>query len=176
MAENAHVLVVYESMFGNTGEVAEAIAEGMRSAADVEVVRVDAAPAHLPAGTDLLVVGGPTHAFSMSRSSTRTSAVEQGTVVMPIEAGIRDWLDTLRPENGAAVPVASFDTRVTKVRRLPGSAAKAAAKALKRDGFKLLVPPASFYVEDMTGPLSEGELDRARSWGKNLMDRLVPRS
>jgi hypothetical protein len=173
MSEKAVSLVVYESMFGNTERVAGAIAEGLRSKARVELVRVDQAPRVLPAGLELLVVGGPTHAFSMSRAGTRSGASEQGAVVMPVEAGIREWLDQLRQEGGPAT-VATFDTRVTKVRRLPGSAAKAAAKVLRRRGFKSLAASASFFVEDSLGPLSEGELDRARAWGRGLAAQLWP--
>ena len=89
MSENAQALVVYESMFGNTEQVAEAIGEGLRSKVEAEVVRVDRAPEVLPDSLDLLVVGGPTHAFSMSRPGTRESASAQGTVVMPSQVGIR---------------------------------------------------------------------------------------
>ena len=173
MSEKVHAFVVYESMFGNTERIAKAIGEGLGSTVEVELVRVDQAPKVLPADLELLVVGGPTHAFSMSRSSTRDSASAQGTIVMPSQIGIREWLDQLRHEKGAPV-VATFDTRVTKVRRLPGSAGKAAAKVLRRNGFKLLAKSASFFVEDSLGPLSDGELDRARAWGESLAAQLRP--
>lgn len=166
-------LIVYESMFGNTEQIAEQIGEGLRTIADVRLIRVDQAPANLPADLDLLVVGGPTHAFSMSRASTRDSASTQGHVVMPRETGIREWLDGVRHDQGAPL-VATFDTRVTKVKKLPGSAAKAAGKVLRRHHFEPLVQPTSFFVEDSLGPLAEGELERARSWGEELASRLVP--
>ena len=67
-------LVVYESMFGNTRAVAEAIAEGLGSA---EVVEVSAAPVVLPVDLELLVVGGPTHVHGMSRRRTREDAAQQ---------------------------------------------------------------------------------------------------
>jgi len=127
--------VVYESMFGNTEKVARAIREGLEQAVDTELARVDRCPATVPAGVRLLVVGGPTHAFSMSRASTRAEASSQGDVVMPPETGIREWIDGLDPPDGRVV-VATFDTRVTKARRLPGSAAKAAARALRRRGVR----------------------------------------
>jgi hypothetical protein len=173
MSGKTAVVVVYESMFGNTQRVAEAISEGLRSTLTVELLRVDQAPDVLPAEVQLLVVGGPTHAFSMSRSSTRGSASAQGTVVMPVETGIREWLGQLRHEDRAAV-VATFDTRVAKARRLPGSAAKAAAKVLRRQGFTSLAGSASFYVDDSPGPLSEGELARARAWGRSLAAQVRP--
>jgi hypothetical protein len=174
MNEKLRVLIVYESMFGNTEQIAEAIADGLRATADVTLARVDQAPATLPEDLDLLVVGGPTHAFSMSRPGTRDSASAQGHVVMPVELGIREWLDRLQPGPQRAPVVATFDTRAGKVRRLPGSAAKAADKVLRRHHFEHLGQPASFFVEDSAGPLTGGELERARAWGEDLAGRLAP--
>ena len=175
MSGSGRALLVYESMFGNTEKVARAIGEGLRSRLEVDVVRVDQAPAVLPADLALVVVGGPTHAFSMSRTSTRVSASTQGATVMPLETGIREWLDGLRQDDEPP-QVASFDTRISKVRRLPGSAAKAAAKVLRRRGFKAIVGRESFFVDDTVGPLSSGELERARQWGIQLAAQLRPAS
>ena len=80
--------------------------------------------------------------------------------------GEREWLEALGSTGPA---VATFDTRVDKVRHLPGSAAKAAAKLVRRSGHDLAARPESFYVADMAGPLVEGELDRARRWGESLV-------
>ncbi len=66
-------LVVVESVFGNTRAVAEAIAAGLADRMTVRVVDVADAPTAVT-GLDLLVVGGPTHAFGMSWSATRRSA------------------------------------------------------------------------------------------------------
>ena len=57
--------------------------------------------------------------------------------------------------------VAVFDTRIDKVRHLPGSAAKRAARVLRSHGFEVLDRPTSFYVADLKGPPNDGELDRA---------------
>ena len=72
------------------------------------------------------VVGGPTHAFSMSRTSTREDAVQRGARPGHEARGIREWLQAMPLSHH--LDVATFDTRVSKVKRLPGSAAKAAAK------------------------------------------------
>jgi hypothetical protein len=160
-------LVVYESMWGNTEKVARAVAGGLQAWCPVEVRDVAAAgPGDLD-GVDLLVVGGPTHAFSMSRPTTRRDAVEQGAPAGHEERGIREWLDGL-PE--ARVDVATFDTRVGKVRHLPGSAARKAAKQVRRRHLGRVVDTEGFCVGDVAGPLLEGELDRARSWGSGLLD------
>jgi len=69
-------VVVYESMYGNTHQVAEAIGAGLRSSFEVSVVPVSEAGPAVLADADLLVVGGPTHVHGMSRTSTRKAAVE----------------------------------------------------------------------------------------------------
>ncbi len=58
-------LVVYESMFGNTEAVARAVAGGLSGSMEVEVYEVSRAPSPVTGPIDLLVVGGPTHAFSL---------------------------------------------------------------------------------------------------------------
>ncbi|TDD60693.1 flavodoxin family protein [Kribbella antibiotica] len=161
------VLVVYESMFGNTEMVAEAIADGLRAGAEVELVEVGAAPAKLGSALDLLVVGGPTHAFGMTRPSTRTDASTKGPVVMSPDIGMREWIGALADRQGR-VTTATFDTRMIKGSRLPGSAARGAARLLRRRGFPMLVPPESFYVEGVLGSLLDGETGRAQRWGKDL--------
>jgi flavodoxin len=166
-------LVIYESMFGNTKRVATAVADGLRESLDVEMVEAGKAPASLLDGVDLVVVGGPTHAVSMSRQSTREDAVRQGAKADPHVYGIREWIDLL--EAGPhSTKVATFDTRVGRVRHLPGSAAKAAAKGMRRQGYTLLEKPHSFFVQDTEGQLFDGELDRARAWGAQLAASLTP--
>jgi len=160
-------LVIYESMWGNTRAVAEAVARGMGS--DVPVVEVGEAPSPLPTDVDLLVLGGPTHAFTMSRPATRRDAVQKGAPPGHEDRGIREWLEA--QEGRDSVDVATFDTRVAKVRRLPGSAAKAAARVARQHHLGRLVDTESFYVEDMEGPLIDGELERARDWGASVLSR-----
>jgi flavorubredoxin len=72
------IRIVYESMFGNTHEVAEAIGDGVRRAqpdADVQCVAVADASPGLIKSTDLLVVGGPTHIRGMSSGFSRKMGV-----------------------------------------------------------------------------------------------------
>ncbi|SEH02673.1 Flavodoxin [Nonomuraea solani] len=160
-------LVVYESMFGNTKQVAEAVAEGLATRLRTEVVEVGAAPARVGPEVGLLVVGGPTHAFSMSRASTRKSAAQQSTQPLVSQGnGVREWLAVLGTAS-AALASAAFDTRVAKP-RMPGSAARGIAKRLRRLGVKAAAPAQSFYVTGTEGPLVAGELERARQWGESL--------
>jgi hypothetical protein len=161
-------LVVYESMFGNTARIAEAIGDGLGRHLEVRLQSVTEQGGDVVA--DLLVVGGPTHAFSMSRASTRQDAVKQGAGSDP-SFGLREWLEGLPMSEGARL--ATFDTRVEMVRRVPGSAAKAAAKAATKRGYRLLTRPESFYVEDTPGPLLDGEVHRAVVWGSQLGAAMV---
>ena len=158
-------LVVFESMFGNTETIARAIGEGIESSMHADVVEVGAAPDTVPADVTLLVVGGPTHAFSMSWPTTRRDAAQRVTAVVSRDRGIREWLGGL-PGAAPATEAATFDTRVTT--RVTGSAARAASRRLDRLGYPLVAAPASFRVSDVTGPLIGGEIDRAREWGKGL--------
>src|SRR3954454_12432579 len=102
-----NVFVVYESMFGNTAEVARAIARGAAASRCAEVHDIASVEVE---GADLLIIGGPTHALSMSRPSTRHGAVEQGSEPSLEDVGLREWLAAL-PVHVTA-PVATFDTRV----------------------------------------------------------------
>jgi hypothetical protein len=162
-------LVVVESMFGNTRAIADAVAEGLRESVPVDVVTVADAPATVPDDVALVVVGGPTHAFGMSRPGTRESAVTQGATADPV-IGVREWLEAL-PDRYDHLRAAAFDSRVNKA-FVPGSAARGAAKRLRRLGFRLLAAPESFFVADVAGPLLPGELDRAREWGRTLAGQL----
>ncbi len=157
-------LVVFKSMFGNTQTIAEAIADGLSASVDVEVVEVGHAPTTIDDGVALLVIGGPTHAFGMSRPGTRRSAAEQAQRdVVSTGIGLREWLAGI--EGGSsAVAAAAFDTRADKP-RLPGSAARAAGNRLRRLGFATAAHAESFYVGGVDGPLIEGEIERARRWG-----------
>jgi hypothetical protein len=163
-------LVVYESMYGNTRSIASAVAEGLSGRMTVDLVEVADAPTAVDA--DLLVAGGPTHAFSMSRPNTRQSAAEQadGHELVSRGPGLREWLAEAGP-GLRGMPATTFDTKITKG-HLPGSAARSAQKRLRRFGCRIISPAHSFTVLGMTGPLGDGELDRARQWGADLAGTL----
>lgn len=166
-------VVVYESMWGNTARIARAIAEGIGSDLDVHLVDVSHAPPAPGPAIALLVVGGPTHAFSMSRANTRADARRQGAPEpRGQDIGLRDWISAL-PEPPHGQQLVTFDTRVGRVRHLPGSAAKAAARLAHARGYPRFAPSESFYVNDVSGPLLDGETTRANHWGHQLAAQLV---
>ena len=167
-----NVLIVHESMFGNTHAIASAIADGLHDGrspgdGDVRLVHVEDAPTVIADDVDLLLVGGPTHALGMTRPKTREDAATKGATAA--REGVREWIQsaTPRPE----LPVVTFDTRV-HVKMLPGSAASAAAKALRHHGFDRAERGETFWVQGTDGPLEAGELDRARAWGAELASRI----
>ncbi len=166
-------VVVYESMYGNTHQIADAIADGLRSTVDdVSVAPVHEADATLVDGADLLVVGGPTHVHGMSRESTRTAAVtaaekpESGLSVDADAAGpgVRGWLASLP---ALELPAAAFDTRMDGPAILTGRASKGIAKELRHHGASLVAEPESVLVTKDTH-LEPDEADRARRWGTEL--------
>jgi len=166
-------LVVYESMFGNSEQVARAIGAGLAENMEVDVTAVATAPAVVPPDVSLVVIGGPTHALSMSRRSTREDAVKQGAKAAP-GVGLRDWLAAL-PDHAGAATVTTFDTRASKARHLPGSAARSAARSARQHGFAHVDRGESFYVDDIAGPLLAGEVERATAWGRELAGALASR-
>lgn len=178
------IAVVYESLFGNTRTVAEAVAEGAREAdpdANVTVLPVAEATPDRIDRAGLVIVGGPTHMLGMSRASSRqkaADAVEQKAAgpgpAAPVAAvtggpGIREWLDTL-PRQGPGHRAAAFDTRLPF--RLAGGAAPSIARKLRRHGYTVVTGPKGFVVDESAGPLRAGEQDRAKAWGAGLVRQL----
>jgi flavodoxin len=165
-------LVVYESMYGNTAAVGDAIAASLRSEGlEVEAGLVSKFDPDETADVDVLVVGGPTHVHGMSRSNTRKTAVEDEKNTFPdrtVEPGLRDWVEHLPP--GAGRLAAAFDTRIDKPVILTGSAAKGIGRRLERRGFRLVGGPECFFVSTQNR-LLDGEVERATNWAKEVAER-----
>jgi hypothetical protein len=166
-------VVVYESMYGNTHLVADAVATGLRAEAhDVVVAPVDEANAKLLSEADLLVVGGPTHAHGMSRENTRKAAVDAARkdgsdLALDPDAegpGLRAWFDT---SDDLAMKAAAFDTRIKAPAALTGRASKGIAKRLRDRGCTLVAEPMSFLVTK-DSHLVDDEVTHARQWGTRL--------
>lgn len=177
------VVIVYESLYGNTRRVAEAIAAGAAAASGPASVRLlnatDAGPDDAQ-DADLLIVGAPTHALRLPTPGSRNNApaaafpppevpveVAPGsTLLWSAPPGVREWLATLhRAAPGAGA--AAFDTRLPNP--LAGGAARPITRSLRRHGYSLIARPQGFVVKGSRGPLRNGEQERARTWGANLL-------
>jgi hypothetical protein len=169
-------VVIYESMFGNTHEVAERIGAGLRADAavdEVEVISVGEAIGRILSDIDLVVVGGPTHAHSVSWPKTRKAASDQAAKEPGLQLdpradgpGLREWLHGLpHREHGCA---AAFDTRMDGRVLITGRASKGIARRLDKHGFVVVDDPESFLV-DRQNRLIRGEADRAEEWGQALV-------
>jgi hypothetical protein len=164
------VVVVYESLYGNTREIAEAVARGLRDRAEVTLVSVAQVESAQLEDADLLVVGGPTHVHGMTSSRSRKGALDDARkrdLPAPAleETGLREWLEQIDTATRRAGAV--FDTRIGKPKLLTGSAARGIADRLRGHGYEV-VGEESFIVEGTAGPLREGELERASEWGRGL--------
>lgn len=141
-----NALVVYEAMWGNTREITEGVVAGLEQYAEVTTVDVTEAPSTVPVGVDLVVVGGPTHAF---------------------DGQLRAWLDQI-PASTTAPVFALFEERLGITRALPHGAGRKAAKSLADRGHQIIAEPHSFYVHSHNGPLESGERCRASLWGERV--------
>lgn len=144
--------VVYDSAYGNTKAVADAVVQGLKPLRAAAVAVADFDPATLSAG-DLLVLGSPINGWRPTPKIT--------------ELLTRLGNGQLRGINAAA-----FDTRVRFF--IHGDAARKMTKLLKEAGATIISDPAPFYVRGTEGPLRSGELEKAASWAKTLDAALRP--
>lgn len=155
-------LIVYDSVFGNTRLIALAIGKGLATnATNVEVKAIGEVDSSAIEGVTLLVVGSPTRGFRATPA-------------------IMEWIKSLPGNALASMKAAAFDTRIPEATlkknwflRLLGPMVKYAvdpiAKDLQARGVRGEIPKSWFYVAESEGPLLDGELDRARAWGKGLI-------
>jgi hypothetical protein len=167
-------LIVYESMFGNTRDIAWGIAKGLAPALPADVVNVGEAPSEPGPEVQLLIVGAPTLLFGLSTPRTRAAAANRAGHPFPVaDVGVREWIEAM-PHAPGRRDALTFDTRL-RVQGLPGSAAKSAAKRLGRRGYRMLWPSRSFIVTHPNGALDQPEIERAQLWGRWIADGIEMR-
>jgi flavodoxin I len=146
------VLVVYDSVYGNTKAIAQAIGDALSG--DVQVLHVDEVNAGDLQTVDLLLIGSPTHGS------------------LPTEA-VQGLIDKLGPPASEDARVATFDTRLSWIflERWGGFAAPKMADKLREKGWTLAGTPQGFIVRGLKkGPLKRGETDRAAAWARGLVE------
>ncbi len=143
-------VIIYDTKFGNTERIAQAIARGAGARGSVRVLNTADAARPLAERPDLLIVGGPTQRRGPSPA-------------------LRAFVDALPPLL-RGVPAATFDTRYRGAAWLMGSAATDAARRLGKTGSRMAAPPESFFIARGGPPerqgLEAGELQRAEDWGR----------
>ena len=147
-----NILIIYDSTFGNTAQVAQAMADRLGEHGTVRIALADEAGLSEMEEIDLLIVGGPTQRHGVSPA-------------------IRDLLERLPRRTLRGAGAAAFDTRYHMAAWKSGSAAHRIASKLKRTGASLLVEPESFFVAEREGPLEEGELERSARWADGVFEQ-----
>jgi flavodoxin len=154
------VALVYDSLYGNTEKIAQAIRGAIGKNNEIRVLGVgEVKPADLE-NLGLLIVGAPTHQFRASPT-------------------MKKFLGGIRKGELKDIQVAAFDTRLgmddmpspilPPFVKIFGYAAKPMADALVNKGGKLTTSPEGFFVKGMEGPLKDGELERAARWAEQIV-------
>src|SRR5829696_3575513 len=151
--EMMNALVLYDSQYGDTEHIAQAIANALGEFGEVRAVRLDPAQPVELQGLDVFIVGSPT----------------QGWRPTP---AIQSFLEGTSSQELGGLGGACFDTRFRLPRFMTGSAAKVMAAKLREKGVSLHSEPESFFVKGTEGPLRDGELDRAAVWARMLMKEM----
>lgn len=148
-------LVVYFSKFGNTQQVAEAIAIRMQAQGPVQTISSDELTVDDLQEVDLVVMGSPTHNMNLPKA------------VKPV-------FERLPRRVLPGTPVAAFDTSYKMSWWLNHfTASKRLARKLRKLGGKLVVPPEIFHVMEREGPLYEGEIERAQVWATSILEQMA---
>jgi len=154
------VLIIYDSVFGNTEKIAQAISSSFGSKENVETLRISDVKSEKLIGLNLLIVGSPTRAFRPTKAIT-------------------NFLKKIPSNDLKGVKVAAFDTRISTADmnsrllnilvKLFGYAAKPIADKLEKKGGSLIIPPEGFLVKESEGPLKDGQRERAADWAKLII-------
>jgi flavodoxin len=158
------ILIIYDSIFGNTQQIAQVMGRSFDAQEEVVTLRVSDVKLDQLMGLGLLIVGSPTRAFKPT----------------PAVSSFLKWLPA---DSINGIKVAAFDTRISAndnpswilkfFVKIFGYAAKPIADGLTKKGGDLALPPEGFYVKDSEGPLREGELERAANWAKAIQKKVT---
>jgi hypothetical protein len=156
-------IIVYESLWGNTATIARAIAEGIGPGAQA-LSTAEATPGAI-AGADLIVAGAPVHAFSLpTEQSRRNAGGNTGKTPAPdlSHPSMRSWLENLPPATGYH---AAFETAF---KWSPSGATSRIMRGMQRVGYRSIAKARRFIVTGGSGPLRDGEVEKARAWGAEI--------
>ncbi|OGZ33652.1 MAG: hypothetical protein A2Y98_01830 [Candidatus Portnoybacteria bacterium RBG_19FT_COMBO_36_7] len=150
------ILIIYDSVYGNTEKIAFAVGEAIGPEATVK--KVSEAKVKDLEDIGLLILGTPTH------GGRPTPAMQ-------------DFLKMIPDGELKNAKVAAFDTRFNEKKasaflrllaKILNFAAPRIARNLKIKGVEMAIEPEGFIVEGKEGPLKQGEMERAEEWAKKL--------
>lgn len=153
-----NILIVYDSLYGNTQLVAQAIAKGFASAVPRMVHVREVNPEQLK-DLDLLVIGSPTHGGNASKTMQQFFVQIKPGLLTDTKAAVFD----------TSIPVEGQGFFMRLILKLVGYASKRMARLLQKKG-AVVIGQESFFVLGKKGPLKEGELHRAEAWGATLLN------
>jgi menaquinone-dependent protoporphyrinogen IX oxidase len=148
-------LVIYDSTYGNTRKIAEAIAASI----DAISTHIDNIEADQVRAADLIIVGSPT---------------QGGRATVDLQEFLRKLPDDVLTDK----PAAAFDTRfaidehgpgLKLVMKTVGFAAPKISRELEKRGCQIVSEPEGFIVNDTQGPLQRNELAHASEWAKETV-------
>jgi flavodoxin len=148
-----NTLIIYDSTFGNTAQIAQAMADKLGEHGTARIALANEAGLTEVQAIDLLLVGGPTQRHGLSPT-------------------IKTLLERFPRRTLRGIYAGAFDTRYHMSTWKSGSAAQGIASKLKRAGASLVVEPESFFVTEREGPLEEGELERAANWAEEIYQKI----
>jgi flavodoxin I len=152
-------LIIYDSYFGNTEKLAQAVGKALGSEETVNVVRFSEVTLDQLEGIDLLVLASPTRGFRPSEGTTK-------------------FLNSLSADALNGIKAAAFDTRIDTetiknkafrfIVKKGGYAGPSMAKQMEKKGAQIIQPLGGFFVDDSEGPVSAGEMERAVEWAAQI--------
>jgi flavorubredoxin len=138
-------IVIYHTQFGNTEKIAKSLASGMgEQGIEVDCIKVEEVKIEKLTEYDLLAIGSPTLAFSISQP-------------------IKSFLEKLERVPIKGKKAYAFDTRMQLW--WAGSAGKGIEKRLKRIGMSIVKPYSSAIVKGKEGPLQDGMEEKFKQIG-----------
>jgi flavodoxin I len=154
------ILIIYDSVFGNTEKIAISIAKVLSKKHLVEALKITVITEKELSNAALVIIGSPTRGFKATKP-------------------INEFIAGLSANTLDGINVCVFDTRIRaeKIKqslfryivKKGGYAAEKITKMLKKKNLKIIFPPEAFYVLDSEGPLEQGEIERAENWADSIM-------
>jgi menaquinone-dependent protoporphyrinogen IX oxidase len=153
-------IVVYDTSYGNTKKIAEAIAETLKeSGVEVDFFDVKDVKKSIARVYDFLVIGSPTRFGTMSFA-------------------IKGFLGKVKTEEWMSKPFAAFDTENpenierARAENKEWSAAEKISEKLRDKKMNQLLPVLKAAVLGQKGPLQEGEIERTKDYARELAIKL----